>query len=1221
MRLSLVLLIFFQVLFADYVDDSRFREFSLRYGGENENIVGDFTFAGASVMCVKDGNGECDWDYDGYLFDADTKYLNEDATIPINSSSAVLNLPPEVKGENIRWAGLYWQGHIHGDNPNDYGDAVLDFNKVIFKTPDGVKHTITAPIDDNNKVNFYAFKSEDENPKGFRFFYQCFADVTELVKGSYSPLNRTFTVGSVRTTAGEDEFYRDPLADWGWIKYGHWGGWSLIVVYERDTLDQDYKNISVFDGFKALIPMPSEPEKSIEIPISGFLTPSAGEVSSRLLFFGMGGEKKIERDWVEIYKPSSGNFVKIANGLNPENNVLNGSVTFFGNYLDSSKKYVPGFDLDLFNSSSWMEHSQNSTKLKFSAVFQNRMGDQTFTGVMAFSTKINSPRIDNFLKYSNRGGGYRLRQGDRIEYYLDFNNSGTEKASDITIFDNFLEDNLTAFIERDDPAEVAKSIRLSADNNPEFFYCLEGPSANDCDAYFDSDQRCDVNVDENGSLKGVYCTFKELDVGHRRVMRFRVRIREGFLSNRDHNVLNQAHSRYKNALTGEWVDRIGKSNIYSAGVITGVVVGNNRVDIIDDFSLGYVKDKGIKTKIASKDYSFDAVYIDDTFSPTPYYPYAGATLPSLKVIYRIKDINDPSYSFLLKDSGGNVVVSVFNQNDKSVHIPSAVMPSRAIKNAKISMKYLDYVKLFFEKNNNPCFLISGNVGNIKGMPQCVNSSSLYREAFGEEAYNRCIVGYGSPCSPSHHGVGNAPYDHEYGCYECTADALNSVSVSTDDFAIRPFKYEFDLPSKVVAGENFNFKVLAKDFSLNTLNNYNETINSSFKITYKERKTVCNTGVLSLSGASFNNGVLLKNTLYNEIGILDINISEIVGSEFASIDSDDTPLNLREIPSLLSSITFIPNSFEVNWNLNNISTASGYTYYSDDPFSMGGKLKVSVKAKSYSGNVAKNYDASCYAKDTNLTITFSADGADTAPYVLKWKDLYHPSHSNSAAISFSLPVSSSSFKINIPKNYFSMGESNNTIMINFKREVNKAREPLKLTFSKVKANDEDISGESSHNDVIKFYYARVHSPDYPNILGDTADDLPFYYEVYCKNCDKSVFTVANGTLCKKGDLYWYINSSHTSLFGSVNSVSSDGGSIVSDLKLNSLDLKAPSLPHNDTIHLTPSMWLVYSSSNPSATSVDFDVTFLNADTKWAGKGKLGHIVDEKISVKKNRKISW
>ena len=152
-NIFLSLLLFLTFLSADYFDDAHLREFSLRYGGVNENIVGDFTFAGASVMCVNDGEGGCDWDYDGYLYDADTKYVNDETSIPLNSASASLNLPADVDRNNIRWAGLYWQGHIEGDNPSDYSSAVSGFNSVVFRTPDGVNHTLTAPLE-NNVTNY-----------------------------------------------------------------------------------------------------------------------------------------------------------------------------------------------------------------------------------------------------------------------------------------------------------------------------------------------------------------------------------------------------------------------------------------------------------------------------------------------------------------------------------------------------------------------------------------------------------------------------------------------------------------------------------------------------------------------------------------------------------------------------------------------------------------------------------------------------------------------------------------------------------------------------------------------------------------------------------------------------------------------------------------------------------------------------------------------------------
>ena len=1216
-NIFLSLLLFLTFLSADYFDDAHLREFSLRYGGANENIVGDFTFAGASVMCVNDGEGGCDWDYDGYLYDADTKYVNDETSIPLNSASASLNLPADVDRNNIRWAGLYWQGHIEGDNPSDYSSAVSGFNSVVFRTPDGVNHTLTAPLE-NNVTNYYAFRSENADPKGFRFFYQCFYDVTDLVKNTYSPSDKIFTVGNIKATSGSDKFYRDPLTNWEQIKYGHWGGWSLIVVYERNAVDQAYKNVSIYDGFKVLIPMPIDTHKSIEIPVSGFLTPLSGTVDSRLLFFAMGGEKKIERDKMEIYKQHAGAYVQVSNALNSENNVLNGSVSYMGSYLDPNRKYVPGLDLDLFDASSWMENDQNETKLKLSAIFEDHNGDQTLTGVIAFSTKIHSPLIDNFLKGSDKGMGSVLRMGDNINYMLDFNNSGNEIATDVTIFDNFGDDNLTAFIENN-ATDILKSIRLSADNDDTHFYCYEGSSAEGCDYAFDDEQTCSVDTDDNGSVSGVHCSFNTLEVAHRRTMRFRVRIRHNFMSQNDHNVTNQAHSRYKNARTNEWIDAIGKSNVYVAGVIKGVNPSEINIDTIDDYSGGYQKEKGLKTKIAAKAYHLDTVNIDTSFNPVSYYQSSSPDISDMTVIFRLVDEDDTSYSYLLKDSSNHVTKSIFHKGDIHALSSEALMPNRAIKKAKIKAKYIDFYKLYTQ-NAQACLLVSSNSANIEAMPQCVNSATVYRDAFGTVAYDRCIINNGSPCSSLNHGVGNAPYDHTLGCYECSADALGSFSLSTDNFALRPFKYEFYAPTKTIAAKPFDLSVKAKGQTLHVVQNYDEHINTSYQINYQERKSACLTGSLDLSGANFSNGDLNKSTSYSEVGVLDINISEISGSEFASVDSDDTPLSQRVIPLASTTVNFIPKDFGVSWTLSNANTLNSYTYYSDNPYSMGSKLKTRVTAKNFAGAVVGNYSASCYAKDVNLTITISATGAQTNPFTLKWQDLNNPLHKDDTALVFSLPVTNQVFRVDTGAFRFSNGEANETTMINFKREVTTALEPMKVTVSKVEANDEDIYGSSSHSSIVKYYFARAHCIDYPNIIGNTLDNAPIYYEIYCKNCDKTTFPLANGSL-SKDSIYWYINPNHTAFDGSVTSGSSLSGTTVSDLQLNSLDLTAPSLPHTDKIILTPSGWLVYNQVNPSATSVDFSVTFLNDSTNWAGEGKLGHIVDQNISIRKNRKISW
>ena len=214
-----------------------FRPFTLRNtsGSSGDNIYGDFNVTGAPIMCAKNSNNNnCNWNYNGGLYDAYGKFLNDaNPNMALNSSSADLTIPTNA---TITKAYLYWSGHIHGTSftQDAFNSAIDGYNSVILKTPDGTEHTVTADTSDNSKVNYYSYINSTTNTKGFRHFYQATADVTDIVKnGGYNGTNKkTFAVGDIKATSGYDDVMYEPEVN-GNVKWGPMGGWSLIVEYER----------------------------------------------------------------------------------------------------------------------------------------------------------------------------------------------------------------------------------------------------------------------------------------------------------------------------------------------------------------------------------------------------------------------------------------------------------------------------------------------------------------------------------------------------------------------------------------------------------------------------------------------------------------------------------------------------------------------------------------------------------------------------------------------------------------------------------------------------------------------------------------------------------------------------------------------------------------------------------------------------------------------------
>lgn len=415
--------------------------FNLRFGGPGYSVYGDFNVTGASVLGVKSGSSY-NWNYTGYLYDSTTAYVKEDTDVQFiqNASKAKLTLPSDITGNKIVYARLYWQGHVKGsgtsyNSQTEYLNAIQDWNKITFKTPDGQIHHLTADINDTNWYGWWGQYGND----GMRFFYQANVDVTNLVKQSYSSSQNIFTAGNVKSTEGKDSATLFLLND-AWISgvyAGFWGGWSLFVVYERDHLvypDTKLKNIALYDGFDAMTPWTTVPNKNITIDFNGFMTPKVGAIDSKMAFLGFGGEKAIARDYFQISNQSKTIWYDLSNSENSANNTFNDTISYLGSLLDINKRYNPGIDLDTFDVSSYMTNSQSQTSLKLGGTYSGSNADQNFPSMVAFSTQLYVPDMcyeENITK--NGEVPTQIYVGDTLDFEVLISNKSDQPASGVVI--------------------------------------------------------------------------------------------------------------------------------------------------------------------------------------------------------------------------------------------------------------------------------------------------------------------------------------------------------------------------------------------------------------------------------------------------------------------------------------------------------------------------------------------------------------------------------------------------------------------------------------------------------------------------------------------------------------------------------------------------------------------------------------------------------------------
>lgn len=363
------------VLFAAPGSAQVVRGFTPRF---TANDRGDITLIGNTLMSCSSG-GSCasaqsgtsgGLNNDGH----NMQYVDVDG-VPgtFCSSSAVLTIPP---GATVLWAGLYWGGW----------SASAARNQVILTTPAAAGLAVTATqVDASGSA------------------YQGYRDVTAQVTAAGSG---TYMVANVQSTTGNDRF----------------AGWSLVVAYRLAS--DPIRNIVALDGFANV-----DNGRSVTIPVSGFVTPPAGAVNTRLGVVAYEGDLGFQGDAFSL------NGVAMSNAANPANNFFNASVSRFGaTFTGKNPNHVNqfGFDADLLALVNALPNAATSATILLST-----SGDQFYPGVVTFTTDLYEPILsgDSFRKTVTDLNGAPARPGDVLEYTITMTNTGNDGAIQTVLTD------------------------------------------------------------------------------------------------------------------------------------------------------------------------------------------------------------------------------------------------------------------------------------------------------------------------------------------------------------------------------------------------------------------------------------------------------------------------------------------------------------------------------------------------------------------------------------------------------------------------------------------------------------------------------------------------------------------------------------------------------------------------------------------------------------------
>ncbi|MBI5170149.1 MAG: DUF11 domain-containing protein [Candidatus Eisenbacteria bacterium] len=364
------------------------------------NQPGDITLIGNTVMSCN-GGGNCNNSRAGTgnainNNDNTMAYVDIDGvSTTVSSSTATLTLPT---GATVTWAGLYWGGY----------------------TTNALRNTVKIATPASSAYSTYTATRLDASGSA----YQGFAEVTSLVRAAGAGVYR---VADVRSTPGTTNVH---------------GGWSLVVVDSDAT--QPARNLVVFDGF-ALV----SGTTTVNMTVSGFVTPPAGTVNSKLGVVAFEGDLGFTGDSFRL------NGTALTDGANPADNFFNSSISQLGapftaknpNYLNQL-----GFDCDLVQANGLLANGATSANVSLTT-----NGDTYYPGAVTFATDLYAPVFDaaNFSKSVADLNGGLVRPGDVLEYTVTMRNNGLDHAIDCAMADT-LPSNVTY---------VAGSLRVSAGPN------------------------------------------------------------------------------------------------------------------------------------------------------------------------------------------------------------------------------------------------------------------------------------------------------------------------------------------------------------------------------------------------------------------------------------------------------------------------------------------------------------------------------------------------------------------------------------------------------------------------------------------------------------------------------------------------------------------------------------------------------------------------------------
>jgi uncharacterized repeat protein (TIGR01451 family) len=359
------------------------------------NVRGNIALTGNTLItCHAKNNNNCadtrsgvasgsNSDYDSEFVDSDSDNSTS------NSSSASLSLP---SGSTVLWAGLYWGAR----------SSTSTRSQIKFKPANsGIYSTLNATQLDSTAAAPNA--------------YQGFVEVTAQVQTGG---NGTYWGAGITADNGNDGT-------------GFYAGWSLVVVYQNNSLP--LRNLTVFDGFASV-----SNGNNVTTTASGLLTPTTGTFNAYVGTVTYEGDQGISGDTFQVTNTTTNVTTTIFDALNPNTNFFNSSITSVGTRISAKNPdYVNqlGFDVDtvsIASANTVLGNAATSARLTF-----NSTQDLYFPGVLTFAVDVFRPQVEgNITKTVTDVNGGNVNPGDQLEYTITVSNTGNDGAVSSIVTDS-----------------------------------------------------------------------------------------------------------------------------------------------------------------------------------------------------------------------------------------------------------------------------------------------------------------------------------------------------------------------------------------------------------------------------------------------------------------------------------------------------------------------------------------------------------------------------------------------------------------------------------------------------------------------------------------------------------------------------------------------------------------------------------------------------------------